>query len=224
MIAGLAALIIGTQSIARQLRAAGDDATARCGRWVPGQSTIIADGLPGRWRRWPPGLCLPYGRRRIVTVLAVRAGAGGGSRARVYLDWAVLGLGSLVLVPGLGGVAAVSPTGRRRTGPPPATSRRASQPLRAGSRRRRGCRPPGVRGPEACPGPGARAHCGAGPLGHGRGGAGHDRSHRHAHLRRQPDRAGFPSGTVRVELQLRLLRGPGLGRRARPVGRPTAGP
>ena len=224
VIAGLAALIIGTQSISRQLRAAADDA---------GVLRALGAGPGGDHGRWAAGHGGGGGRRgaacrcagrRIVTVLAVRAGAGGGTWAR---DLPRLG-GARAWVARasapLGGVAAVSLTGRRRTGRRPAT--RSPSAARCAARVSLAARLPAsaAEGLRLALDPGRGRTCGAGPLGHGRGGAGHGRSHRHADVRRQPDHAGFPSGTVRVELQLRLLRGPGLGRRARALGRPTAGP
>ena len=224
MIAGLATLIIGTQSIARQLRAGADDYGALRALGA-GPVMIVADGLPGAVAAVAAGLCWPYavaiGLSPFSLFGPVRAADPGRG---IYLDWAVLGLGTLVLVAGLGGVAAVI---AYRQAPHRAAARDHAgdhSPLR---RPGRGGRPAAGlrrRGPAAGPGPWARAHLGAGALGPGRRGAGRGRGQRHADVRRQPDHAGVASGAVRVELQLRLLRGPGVGAGARALGRPTAGP
>ena len=107
LIAGLAALIIGTQSISRQLRAGADDAGALRALGA-GPAMIVADGLPGIVAAVAAGALLAA----VVTaalspfslfgpVREVEPGRG------IYLDWAVLGLGALGLTLLLGAVAAV---------------------------------------------------------------------------------------------------------------------
>lgn len=106
-IAGLAALIIGIQSISRQLRAAADD-TGVLRALGAGPATIMADGLPGMVAAVTAGALLadalavglsPFSL--FGPVREVEPGRG------IYLDWTVLGLGSIGLVLLLGGVAAV---------------------------------------------------------------------------------------------------------------------
>jgi hypothetical protein len=108
LIAGLAALIIGTQSISRQLRAAADD-TGILRALGAGPTTIMADGLLGMVASVVAGSLLAavvaaglspfslFGPVRLVD-------PGRG----IYLDWTVLGLGALGLALVLGGVAAVA--------------------------------------------------------------------------------------------------------------------
>jgi hypothetical protein len=107
MIAGLAALIIGTQSISRQLRTATDDAGALRALGA-GPAMIMADGLPGIVAAAAAGALLaaavgiglsPFSL--FGPVREVEPGRG------FYLDAAVLGLGALGLVLVLGGAAAV---------------------------------------------------------------------------------------------------------------------
>jgi putative ABC transport system permease protein len=107
LIAGLAALIIGTQSISRQLRAGADDAGALRALGA-GPAMIMADGLPGIVAAVAAGALLagvvavalsPFSLFGPVRV--VEPGRG------IYLDWAVLGLGALGLTLVLGSVAAV---------------------------------------------------------------------------------------------------------------------
>ena len=107
LIAGLAALIIGTQSMARQLRAGADDAGALRAIGA-GPTMIMADGLPGIVAAVAAGALLAVGVAVALSpfslfgpVREVEPGRG------IYLDWAVLGLGALGLVLLLGGVAAV---------------------------------------------------------------------------------------------------------------------
>jgi hypothetical protein len=107
LIAGLAALIIGTQSIARQLRAGADDAAAMRALGA-GPAMIMADELPGVVAAVAAGALLatavavglsPFSL--FGPVREVEPGRG------IYLDGAVLGLGALALVLVLSGVAAV---------------------------------------------------------------------------------------------------------------------
>ena len=107
LIAGLAALIIGTQSMARQLRAGADDAGALRAIGA-GPTMIMADGLPGIVAAVAAGALLAVGVAVALSpfslfgpVRAVEPGRG------IYLDWPVLGLGALGLVLLLGGMAAV---------------------------------------------------------------------------------------------------------------------
>jgi hypothetical protein len=107
VIAGLAALIIGTQSISRQLRAGSDDAGALRALGA-GPAMIMADGLPGVLAAVLAGAVLAVAVAVALSpfslfgpVREVEPGHG------IYLDWAVLGLGALGLVLVLGLVAAV---------------------------------------------------------------------------------------------------------------------
>ena len=93
LIAGLAALIIGTQSIARQLRAGADDAGALRALGA-GPTMIMAEGLPGMVAAVAAGALLAVGVAVALSsfslfgpVREVEPGRG------IYLDWAVLGLG-----------------------------------------------------------------------------------------------------------------------------------
>jgi hypothetical protein len=107
VIAGLAALIIGTQSISRQLRAAADD-TGALRALGAGPAMIMADGLPGVVAAVAVGSLLaavvaaglsPFSL--FGPVREVDPGRG------IYVDATVLGLGVAALVLLLGGVAAV---------------------------------------------------------------------------------------------------------------------
>jgi hypothetical protein len=108
LIAGLAALIIGTQSVSRQLRAGADDAGALRALGA-GPVMIMADGLPGIFAAVAAGALLAAGVAIALSpfslfgpVREVEPGRG------IYLDAAVLGLGALALFLVLGGVAAVT--------------------------------------------------------------------------------------------------------------------
>ena len=107
VIAGLAALIIGTQSISRQLQAAGDD-TRVLRAFGAGPVAIMADGLLGIMAAVAAGSLLAAAAAAGLSpfslfgpVRLVDPGRG------IYLDWTVLGLGALGLALVLGGVAAV---------------------------------------------------------------------------------------------------------------------
>jgi hypothetical protein len=107
LIAGLAALIIGTQSISRQLRAGADDAGALRALGA-GPAMIMADGLPGVVGAVAAGALLAV----VVAVALSPFSLFGPVREvepgrGIYLDWVVLGLGALALTLMLGGVAAV---------------------------------------------------------------------------------------------------------------------
>ncbi|HTS99266.1 MAG TPA: FtsX-like permease family protein [Streptosporangiaceae bacterium] len=107
LIAGLATVIIGIQSISRQLRAgAGDTAVLRA--LGAGPAVTAADGLPGILGAVAAGALLAA----VVTVAlspltlfgpVQQVEPAGG----VYLDWTVLGLGPLALAAVLGGLAVV---------------------------------------------------------------------------------------------------------------------
>jgi len=106
LIAGLAALIIGTQSISRQLRVGADDAGALRALGA-GPATIMADGLLGVVAAVAAGALIAVGVAIALSpfslfgpVREVEPGRG------IYLDWAVLGLGALCLVLVLGAIAA----------------------------------------------------------------------------------------------------------------------
>jgi len=107
VIAGLAALIIGTQFISRQLRAAADD-TGVLRALGAGPVAIMADGLLGMVAAVVAGALLAAAVAAGLSpfslfgpVRLVDPGRG------IYLDWTVLGLGALGLAVVLGGVAAV---------------------------------------------------------------------------------------------------------------------
>jgi FtsX-like permease family len=107
LIAGLAALIIGTQYISRQLGARADDSGALRALGA-GPPMIMADGLPGIVAAVTAGAILAAVVAAALSpfslfgpVRQVEPGSG------IYLDWVVLGLGALGLALVLSGVAAV---------------------------------------------------------------------------------------------------------------------
>jgi hypothetical protein len=111
IIAGLAALIIGAQSISRQLQAgAGDNGILRA--LGAGPAATTADGLAGILGAITAGSLLAalvaVGLSPLTLFGPVRAAEPS---AGIYLDWTVLGLGILILIVVLGAVAAV--IGRR---------------------------------------------------------------------------------------------------------------
>ena len=108
IIAALAALIIGAQSISRQLRAAGDDAGILRALGA-GPAAATADGVLGILAAVVAGALLAVAIAIGLSpfslfgpVRQVEPGRG------VYLDWTVLALGALGLILVLGGVAAVT--------------------------------------------------------------------------------------------------------------------
>ena len=106
LIAGLAALIIGAQSISRQLRAeAGDGSVLRA--LGAGPATTMADGLAGLLAAVLAGAVLAglvaAGLSPLTLFGPVRSVTPA---AGVYLDWTVLGLGVLALALILAAVAA----------------------------------------------------------------------------------------------------------------------
>jgi hypothetical protein len=107
LIAGLAALIIGAQSISRQLRAAGDDAQILRALGA-GPAAATADGVLGILAAIVAGallaVAIAIGLSPFSLFGPVRQAEPGHG---IYLDWTVLALGALGLVLVLGGVAAV---------------------------------------------------------------------------------------------------------------------
>ena len=108
LIAGLAALLIGAQSISRQRReGAGDTAVLRA--LGAGPVATAADGLPGILAAVLAGSLLAAAVATGLSPLTLF----GPARAveplsGIYLDWAVLGLGALALAVILGGVACLA--------------------------------------------------------------------------------------------------------------------
>jgi hypothetical protein len=107
LIAGLAALLIGAQSISRQLRAgSGDMAILRA--LGAGPAVTMADGLAGVIGAVIAGSLLAaavaIGLSPFTLFGPVRVVEPGRG---VYLDWTVLGFGALVLALILGAIAAV---------------------------------------------------------------------------------------------------------------------
>jgi len=108
LIAGLAALLIGAQSISRQLRAGAED-TAVLRALGAGPAATAADGLPGILGAVLAGSLLAA----VVAVGLSPLTLFGPTHAveplsGIYLDWTVLGLGALALAMVLGGVAGVT--------------------------------------------------------------------------------------------------------------------
>ncbi len=107
LIAGLATVIIGTQSISRQLRAGSDD-TGVLRALGAGPATTSADGLPGILGAVTAGAVLAAAVTIALSPLTLFGPVPGVEpTGGVYLDWAVLGLGTLALVTVLGGAAVV---------------------------------------------------------------------------------------------------------------------
>ena len=108
IIAALAALIIGAQSISRQLRAAGDDAEILRALGA-GPAAATADGVLGILAAVVAGallaVAIAIGLSPFSLFGPVRQAEPGRG---IYLDWTVLALGALGLVLVLGGVAAVT--------------------------------------------------------------------------------------------------------------------
>src|SRR5450755_207803 len=107
LIAGLAALLIGAQSISRQLRAGAED-TAVLRALGAGPAATAADGLPGI-------LAAVLGGSLLAAAVAVGLSPltlfgpmrGIEPLSGIYLDWTVLGLGTLALAVVLAAVAGV---------------------------------------------------------------------------------------------------------------------
>ncbi len=106
-IAGLAALIIGTQSISRQIRAGADD-TGVLRALGAGPAATMADGLLGILGAVIAGALLAAAVAIGLSPLTLFGPVHTVDPAPgIDLDWTVLGLGALVLVLVLGGLAAV---------------------------------------------------------------------------------------------------------------------
>jgi FtsX-like permease family len=107
LIAGAAALIIGAQSVARQLSADSHDAGVLRALGA-GPTMTVADGLAGLLAAVVAGSVLAGAVAVALSPLTlfgpVRAVAPAGG---LYVDWTVLGLGVLALALALGAVAAV---------------------------------------------------------------------------------------------------------------------
>jgi len=132
MIAGLAALIIGAQSISRQLRVSADD-TGVLRALGASPAMTIADGLTGIAAAIVLGSLLAAATALGLSPFSLFGPVRKVEPSRgIYLDPAVLGLGTLGLVLILGGVATVI---ARRQAPHRAGSRaageRGSRPIRA---------------------------------------------------------------------------------------------
>ena len=135
LITGLAALIIGAQSVSRQLRdAAGDAAVLRA--LGAGPAATTADGTLGVLAAIVAGALLAVAVAVALSPFSLfgpvrQAEPGRGS----YVDWAVLGLGAAGLVLVLGAVTAV--TGYRqaphRAAARPQPANRGSALVRAGA-------------------------------------------------------------------------------------------
>jgi hypothetical protein len=107
VIAGLAALIIGAQSISRQLLAGADDSQVLRGLGASPSATA-ADGLPGVCCAIAAGSLLAAAVAVGLSPLTLFGPVSNVQPERgIYLDWAVLGLGALLLVVILAVTAAV---------------------------------------------------------------------------------------------------------------------
>jgi hypothetical protein len=107
LIAGLAALIIGTQYISRQLGARADDSGALRALGA-GPPMIMADGLPGIVAAVTVGAILAAAAAAALSPFSLFGPVRQVDPGRgIYLDWVVLGLGALGLALVLSGVAAV---------------------------------------------------------------------------------------------------------------------
>jgi ABC-type antimicrobial peptide transport system permease subunit len=107
LIAGLAALIIGAQSISRQLREGAAD-TAVLRALGAGPAATAADGLPGILAATAAGSLLAAAVAAGLSPLTLFGPARAVEpQSGIYLDWAVLGLGALALAIILGAVAGV---------------------------------------------------------------------------------------------------------------------
>jgi hypothetical protein len=110
LIAGLAALLIGTQSITRQLRASADDATVLRALGA-GRTTAAAEGVLGILAAVLAGALLAaaiaVGLSPLTLFGPVRSAEPAQANS-VYVDWTVLGLGALVLAVTLAATAIVA--------------------------------------------------------------------------------------------------------------------
>jgi hypothetical protein len=106
LIAGLAALITGSQSISRLLRAGADDGGALRAIGA-GPAMIMADGLPGVVAAGAAGALLAAVVAAAMSPFSLFGPVHDVVPRGLYLDWTVLSLGPLALVLALGGVAAI---------------------------------------------------------------------------------------------------------------------
>ncbi len=107
LIAGLATVIIGTQSVSRQLRAGAGDAEVLRALGA-GPATTSADGLPGILGAVAAGALLAAAVAAALSPLTLFGPVQGVEpTGRIYLDWTVLGLGTLALAGVLSAVAVV---------------------------------------------------------------------------------------------------------------------
>ncbi len=107
LIAGLAAVIIATQSLSRQIGAAADDSGVLRALGA-GPAAIMADGLPGILAAIALGSLLAVATAIGLSPFSLFGPVRQVDPGRgIYLDPAVLGLGAAGLVLVLGGVAAV---------------------------------------------------------------------------------------------------------------------
>ncbi len=107
LIAGLAALIIATQSLSRQIRAGADDAEVLRALGA-GPVAIMADGLPGIVAAVALGSLLAVATAISLSPFSLFGPVREVTPGRgIYLDPTVLGLGALGLVLVLGGTATV---------------------------------------------------------------------------------------------------------------------
>ncbi len=107
LIAGLAALIIGAQSISRQVRVAGDDAEILRALGA-GPAAVTADGVLGILAAVMAGALLAVAIAIGLSPFSLFGPVHQAEPGRgIYLDWTVLALGALGLVLVLGGVAAI---------------------------------------------------------------------------------------------------------------------
>jgi FtsX-like permease family len=105
LIAGLAALIIGAQSVSRQLRAATDDAGVLRALGA-GPAATTADGVLGVLAAVVAGALLAIGVAIALSPFSLFGPVRQAEPGRgIYVDAVVLGLGALALVLILGGVA-----------------------------------------------------------------------------------------------------------------------
>jgi hypothetical protein len=134
LIAGLAALIIGAQSVSRQLRAASDDAVVLRALGA-GPAAATADGVLGVLAAVVAGALLAVAVAIALSPFSLFGPVRQAEPGRgIYVDTVVLGLGALALVLVLGGVAAVigyRQAPHRAAARPPSASR-GSVLVRAG--------------------------------------------------------------------------------------------
>jgi hypothetical protein len=108
LIAGLAALIIGAQSVSRLLRAAAGDAEILRALGA-GPAATTADGTLGVLAAVVAGALLAVGVAAALSPFSLFGPVRQAEPGRgIYLDWTVLGLGALGLILILGGVTAAA--------------------------------------------------------------------------------------------------------------------